>query len=140
MSHHHYEDVIDTSKKENMSHHYDDGPDIQATNKKIEKKQREIESLQQEKEQLVKDEEIKNKKALDLSKKLQKLKEVRDKTERAITETTLELNKHCTHEKLRIETRNYPGGYLNRAEYWTEYWCEICGVKVDEKVEYGGFE
>ena len=122
-----------------MVHHYDNGPDIQETNKRIDEIEIEKEKLQKEKETILKKEEIKNKKAYDLSMKLQKLKELRDKTEAQITDTILELNKHCTHEKLRIETRNYPGGYLDRAEHWTEYWCDICGIKVDEKVEYGGF-
>ena len=120
MAHHHYEDVIDPDQK-------------------IKEKEKEIAVLEKEKEKIIEAAAIKNQKALDLSKKLQKLKEVRDKTEKAITEITLELNKHCTHEKIRTENRNYPGGYLDRAEYWTDYFCEICGVKVDEKVEYGGF-
>ncbi len=144
MSHHHYEDVIDsqtkkTSKEENMVHHYDDGPDNQATSELIKEKEKQIETLEKEKEEIIKKDEIKNQKALDLSKQLQKLKVVRDKTEKAIIATTLELNKYCTHEKIRTENRNYSGGYLDRAEYWTDYFCEICGVKVDEKVEYGGF-
>ena len=139
MGHHHYEDVIDTSKKKNMVHHYDDGPDIQVTNEKIKKKENEIIRLKKEKEKLIEAEEIKNKKAHDLSIQLKKLKVVRDKTDKAIIETTLELNKHCTHEKVRTEERNYPGGYLDRAEYWVDIYCVICGVKVDEKVTYGGF-
>lgn len=122
-----------------MVHHYDDGPDIVATNEKIKKKQNEIIRLEKEKEQLIKEEETKNKRAIELSNQLKKLKSVREKTDKAIIETILELNKHCTHEKIRTENRNYPGGYLDRAEHWTDYFCEICGVKVDEKVEYGGF-
>ena len=120
MAHHHYEDVIDTDKK-------------------INEKEAQIEQLRKEQEVIRKKQEIKNKKAHNLSMKLQKLKELRDKTEGQIIETTLELNKLCTHERIRTENRNYAGGYLDRAEYWTDYFCEICGVKVDEKVEYGGF-
>ena len=139
MSHNHYEDVIDTSKKKTMEHHYDDGPDIRDGNKKIEEKQNEISKLEKEKEDLIKEEETKNKKALELSDRIKELQELRDKTQKEIIETTLELNKYCTHERLRTEHRNYPGGYLNRAEHWIDYFCEICGFKVDEKVEYGGF-
>jgi len=123
MSHHHYEDVIDNK----------------ATNNRIKKIEEEKERLEREKENLIKAEEIKNKKAHDLSVQLKKLKVVRDKTEKAIIATTLELNKYCTHEKLRTEERNYPGGYLDRAEHWVDTYCVICGVKVDEKVTYGGF-
>ena len=122
-----------------MVHHYDDGPDIVATNEKIKKKQDEITRLENEKKRLIEEEETKNKRAIELSNQLKKLKSVREKTDKAIIETTLELNKHCTHEKIRTENRNYPGGYLDRAEHWTDYFCEICGVKVDEKVKYGGF-
>ena len=95
--------------------------------------------LQKQRDQLVKNEEIKNKKAFDLSEQLKKLKSVRDKTEKAIIDTQKKLNKHCTHEKVRTETYDVEGGYLDRAEHWTYYYCEICGVKFDEKVTYGGF-
>ena len=118
MSHHHYEDVIDTS---------------------IKKKNAEIEKLQREKENLLKEAEIKNTKAYSLSETLKKLKESKVEIDKQIIEVQKELNKLCTHEKIRTEERNYSGGYLDRAEYWTDYYCEICGVKVDEKVEYGGF-
>lgn len=101
---------------------------------------KEIEKLQTKKANILKKEELKNKKAVELSNRLIVLKELRDKTEKEIIEVTLDLNKHCTHEKIRTEHRNYRGGYLDRAEHWTDYFCEICGVKVDEKVEYGGFE
>jgi len=121
MSHHHYEDVIDTSKKK----------------KKIDS---EIQKLQTEKEKIEKAEEIKNKEALELSKTLQKLREVQHKTELAIIETKKKLHKLCTHEKIRTENHTVPGGYLNQREYITDYYCELCGVKVDRKVEYGGFE
>jgi len=122
-----------------MTHHYDDGPDIQVTNEKIKKKEDEIIRLKKEKEKLIKEEETKNKKAVELSDRLKGLKELKDKTQKEILEVTLELNKHCTHEKVRTEERNYPGGYLDRAEYWVDTYCVICGVKVDEKVTYGGF-
>ena len=122
-----------------MEHHYDDGPDIVATNEKIKKKQDEITRLENKKKQLIEEEEKKNKRAIELSNRLKKLKTVRENINKAIIDTTLELNKHCTHEKIRTEHRNYPGGYLHTAEHWTDYFCEICGVKVDEKVKYGGF-
>jgi len=122
-----------------MSHHYDEGPDNQRTTELIEEKQKEIDLLKKQKEELIKDEETKNQYALDLSKHLKKLKDIRDKNEKAIINTTKELNKHCTHERIRTESHHVEGGYLNRAENWTYYYCEICGVKVDEKVEYGGF-
>ena len=122
-----------------MVHHYDDGPDIAATNKRIKEIENEKSRLEKEKEQLIKKEETKNKRALKLSEQLKELKEIRDRAQKEILEVTLELNKHCTHEKIRPEHRNYPGGYLDRAEHWTDYFCEICGVKVNEKVEYGGF-
>ena len=98
-----------------------------------------IAKLKKEKEILIKEEEIRNKKAFELSEQLQKLKAIRDETEKAIIKTTLELNKYCTHEKTRTEEQSYPGGYLDRAEYITTYYCELCGVKVDEKIAYGGF-
>lgn len=120
MSHHHYEDVIDPDKL-------------------IKQKEKEIEKLQKEKEVIIEKQEIKNKEALKLSEQLQKLKVVRDKTELAITETREKLYKLCTHEKVRTENRNYPGGYLDRAEHWTDYYCELCDQKIDEKVTYGGF-
>jgi len=122
-----------------MVHHYDDGPDIAATNKRIKEIENEKSRLEKEKQRLIKEEETKNKRALKLSEQLKSLKEIRDTAQKEILEVTLELNKHCTHEKIRTEHRNYPGGYLDRAEHWTDYFCEICGVKVDEKVEYGGF-
>jgi len=118
MSHHHYEDVIDTS---------------------IKKKSAEIEKLQREKENLIKEAEIKNKEAYNLSVTLKGLKESRAGIDKQIIEVQKELNKYCTHEKIREECRNYAGGYMDRAEHWTDYYCELCGIKVDEKVEYGGF-
>ena len=36
-------------KRKNMAHYYDDGPDIKATNERIQKKQAEIEKLEKEK-------------------------------------------------------------------------------------------
>jgi hypothetical protein len=99
----------------------------------------EIKDLEQKKAQIEHEEQIKNKEAYKLSKQLEKLKVVRDKTEAAIIETTKELNKYCTHEKIRTEEYNSEGGYLNRAEYKTCYYCEWCGVLVDEKVTYGGY-
>jgi septal ring factor EnvC (AmiA/AmiB activator) len=123
-----------------MAHHYDDGPDIAATNEKIRKKQEEIQRLEKEKEALIKEEEVKNKEALELSKTLQKLKEVRHKTDLAIIETQEKLYKLCTHEKVKTKSHTIPGGYLNQREYVTEYYCELCGVLVDKKVKYGGFE
>ena len=122
-----------------MGHHYDDGPDIVATNEKIKEKQDEITRLENEKQRLIEEEETKNKRALELSDRLKELKESRDKTVQEIIQVTLELNRHCTHEKIRTEHRDYPGGYLDRAEHWTDYFCTICGVKVDEQVKYGGF-
>ena len=122
-----------------MVHHYEDGPEIKVTNEKIKKKADEILRLKKEKDRLIEEEETKNKKAVQLSDRLKGLKELKNKNQKEIIEVTLELNKHCTHEKIRTETRNYSGGYLDRAEYWTYYFCEICGVKIDEQVEYGGF-
>jgi len=122
-----------------MAHHYDDGPDNVSTSERIKQKEKEIENLQKEKEKLLEEEVIKNKRALALSNRLKELKAIRDKTKKDIIETTLSLNKLCTHEKIRTEHRSYPGGYLDRSEYWTDYFCEICGLKVDEKVKYGGF-
>ena len=118
MAHHHYEDVIDTSIKE---------------------KNAEIAKLKKEKQKLQKEKEIKNKDAYNLSVTLKGLKESRSGIDKQIIEVQKELNKLCTHEKIRTEERNYAGGYLDRAEHWTDYFCEICGVKVDEKVSYGGF-
>ena len=139
MSHHHYEDVIDTSKKETMTHHYDDGPDVNATNERIREKQEEIERLKKEKEKLVEKQEIKNKKAYNLSVTLKKLKESKAGIEKQIIEVKKELNKYCTHEKIRTTENNYPGGYLDKSEHVVTYYCELCGIKVDEKITYGSY-
>ena len=122
-----------------MAHHYDDGPDIRATNERIRKIEEEKSRLEKEKQNILEKEEIKNQKALDLSAELQSLKEQRDKINGEIFQKQLKLNKLCTHEKIRTENRNYPGSYLDKSEHWTDYFCEICGVKVDEKVTYGSF-
>ena len=122
-----------------MAHHYD-GPDpLVDRNKRIEEKQKEIEKLQNERDKLLKEEKLKNQRAVELSEKLQTLKEERSKIAAEILKTTLELNKHCTHEKIRIEEKHYEGGYLDREEYRKLYYCELCGAKVDEKVTYGGY-
>ena len=98
-----------------------------------------IDKLQKEKELLIKKEETKNKQALELSDEIVKLKLVRDETQMKIITLTLELNKLCTHEKVRTEKRYVEGGYLNQAEDITTYYCEICGAKVDEEIKYCGF-
>ena len=113
---------------------------VHSTQELLDEKDKQIIDLRIEKEEILKKDQIKNKRALNLSKQLQKLKGVRDKTEKEIVETTLELNKCCTHEKVRTEFHNVSGGYLNKSEHWTYYYCELCGVKVDEKVRYGSFE
>lgn len=123
MSHHHYEDVIDNK----------------ATNDRIRKIEEEKKLLDAEKEEILEAEELKETKAWQLSADIQELKEQREWMGKEITKKKLELAKLCTHEKIRTENRNYPGGYLDKAEYWTDYFCVVCGIKVDEKVEYGGF-
>ena len=120
MSHHHYEDIINPSRKEKIK--------------------REIEALEQEKETILKKEEIKNIRAFKLSQDLEQLKKVRDKTEKAIIEKTKELYKYCTHEKTRDEHRYVAGGYLNRSENITTTYCALCGIQVDEKIHYGSYE
>ena len=116
MSHHHYEDVIDP-----------------------EEINREIKRLEKKKEEITKNEKNRNQRAIDLSTELQDLKFQRDSINSIIFSKQLELNKLCTHEKIRTEERNYPGSYLDKSEHHTDYFCEICGVKVDEKVSYGSF-
>ena len=101
--------------------------------------EREKERLEIKKQNLIEKEEIRNFEVLDLSNHLKELKEQRDWISSEIIKTQLKLNKLCTHERIKEEYRNYSGGYLDRAEHWTDYFCEICGEKVDEKVEYGGF-
>ena len=123
MSHHHYEDIIDNK----------------ATNDRIKKIEEDKKLLDREKEQILKDEELKKTKAWQLSDNIRELKEQRDLINQEIIQKNCELAKLCIHEKIRTENRSYEGGYLDRAEYWTDYFCEVCGVKVDEKVEYGGF-
>ena len=86
-----------------------------------------------------KDEELRETKAWQLSSDIQGLKEQKEWISKELTKKKLELNKLCPHEKIREEYENYPGGYLDKAEHWTYYFCEVCGVKVDEKVKYGGF-
>ena len=105
----------------------------------VQAKEKEIEALKREQEQILKDEELKKTKAWQLSAYIEKLKLQRDDINQDIIQKSCELAKLCTHEKIRTEDRSYPGGYLDRAEYWTDYFCEVCGIKVDEKVEYGGF-
>jgi septal ring factor EnvC (AmiA/AmiB activator) len=122
-----------------MAQRCNDVFDLSHITRKIEEKQKEIEDFQKQKEMLLKEEEFKNKQALMLSIKLSGLKESRDRIEKKIIETTLELNKYCTHEKTRTEEFNYPGGYLDRSEHRTVYYCVLCGEKVDENVEYGSF-
>lgn len=68
MSHHHYEDVIDTSKRT-----------VHPNSKQaILEKEKEIEKLQEEREKLVINGKIKNTKAFELSNQLQSLKETRE--------------------------------------------------------------
>ena len=100
---------------------------------------KEIEKLKKQKESLIKAEEIKNKKAFELSKKLKELKVKRDKIEVDIIETVKDLNKYCTHEKVRKESSYSSGSYLNKSEYITTYICEWCGIEVDREVCYGGY-
>jgi peptidoglycan hydrolase CwlO-like protein len=122
-----------------MAKNYDEAPSITGRNWKIKEKEVEIALLQKEKEDLERKEEIKNIEALELSNHLKELKEKRDSINEEMIKTQLKLNKLCTHERIRKQYRNYSGGYLNRAEHWTDYFCDICGAKVDEKVKYGGF-
>ena len=98
-----------------------------------------IEKLKKEKQVLIEKEETKNTEALELSAKISELKSIRDVAESKIIRLTLELNKLCTHEKVRSENRYVEGGYLNQAEDITTYYCEICGAKVDEEIKYCGF-
>ena len=100
---------------------------------------KEIKNLEQEKAKIYKDEELRETKAWQLSSDIQGLKEQKEWISKELTKKKLELNKLCPHEKIREEYENYPGGYLDKAEHWTYYFCEVCGVKVDEKVKYGGF-
>jgi len=105
----------------------------------IKQKEEEIEQLKREKEEIIEQEKIVNKEALELSKQLQKLKEIRDKTNKAIIETQEKLYKLCTHDKIRTEGKYIEGGYLNVSESWTYYYCELCGQLVDQKVTYGTY-
>ena len=102
-------------------------------------KEAEIEKLKKEQEQILKDEELKETKAWQLSEDLKEIKEQIAWLEREKIKKKLELNKLCTHEKVRTESRYVEGGYLDRSESWTYYYCELCGAKIDEKVSYGGF-
>ena len=99
----------------------------------------EIKHLESQKEQLEKEEELRQTRAWKLSAEIKYLKEQRDQLSQEIIQKNCELAKLCTHEKVRTENRSYEGGYLDRAEYWTDYFCEVCGMKIDEKVKYGGF-
>ncbi len=99
----------------------------------------EIDKLVKEKKELEKAEEIKNTKALDLCEEIKALKVQRDEINKLLTEKILELNKHCTHERVRSEESYSSGSYLNKEEYITIYYCDICGVEVDRKVKYGGY-
>ena len=122
-----------------MRQHYDGTPDISKMGTLIKEKEEQIEILKKQKKVILEEEKSKNKKAHDLSVKLQKLREERNKVEAQIIETKLELNKCCTHEKLRTEEKSYPGGYLDRSEYRVSGYCKLCGVLVDEKVTHGNF-
>jgi hypothetical protein len=157
MSHHHYEDVIDpqTGKtykeiqenKKTMAHHYDDGPSLgemkrsihPSSKEAIQKKQEEIKRLEKEKEDLIKEEEVKNKKAYALAFQLKSLREEEARISREIIKVKNLLNKYCTHEKFTTREDNYPGGYLDRAEYVETDICDWCGETIDRRVSYGGF-
>lgn len=122
-----------------MAHHYDDGPDIAATNKRIQEIEAEKKKLDKEIEKIEEQERIKNKQAQALAEKLQDLKELRDKTEEEIIETRKELLKYCTHEKTSKKSHSYPGSYLDRAEHHVITVCDWCGEELDKKVSYGGY-
>lgn len=105
----------------------------------VKEKEELMDQLRMERDQIIKEEEIKNKKAYKLSQKLKELKETKDKIEKEIIKTKLQLNKHCTHEKIRTETYHSPGGYLNKSSTTETDYCVWCGVEVDERVAYGHF-
>jgi len=115
MSHHHYEDVIDPNKKEYPL---------------IEKK-----NTKEPEEKVSKEKQIKV-----LSQQLEKLKRERSKNDKDITDTVRKLFKLCDHKKIKKHEHIVPGGYLNKTQYITTYYCEICGCVVDEEIKYGDYE
>lgn len=126
-----------------MAHHYD-GPEPRRTShpgskQAILEKEREIERLQKEKESIIEADKITNEKAWQLSQDIQELKEQIAWQEKELIKKTLELNKLCTHERTREEHDYSPGSYLNKEEYITKIYCDICGEMIDKKVKYGGF-
>ena len=155
MSHHHYEDVINTNSRKNAvelvkeKDQYRPYSSDYFINKEIEfflsfeLNEDEDNSIGfkygKEKEMILEDEKLKETKAWQLSNDLKEINEQINWLQKEAIKKKLELDKLCTHEKIREEYRNYPGGYLDRAEYWTDYFCDVCGAKIDEKVKYGGF-
>ena len=127
MSHHHYEDVIDTSGKKVHP----------GSKEAIREKEKEIEKLQQEKDKIIKEAVIKNEKAYSLAETLKKLQESRDEIQKQIIEVKKELNKHCTHEKISTTTSHSPGSYLDRSSTTETDICDWCGIVVDERTSYG---
>jgi len=99
----------------------------------------EIAKLKKEKENIIKKEQAKESRAIQLSKKLQILKEFRDNNEKEIIETQKKLNSLCTHEEIKTIVTHVEGGYLNQGEIISEDWCLFCGTRVDRRVQYTGF-
>lgn len=78
-------------------------------------------------------------KAINLSVKLKKLKKRRDKIENQIREMAQELTECCPHDKVIIKESYISGSYLDKEEYITSTYCELCETLVDRKIKYGGF-
>jgi len=77
--------------------------------------------------------------AIALSKEIKVKIKRRDKLSEEIFQKQTFLKEICPHEEIIEKQSHVPGGYLDRAEYHTEWFCDLCGKLMDSKVKYGGF-
>jgi len=67
---------------------------------------------------------------------------ITDVYESEISKVNVKLSKildHCPHSESETTKRYVEGGYLNQSKYIRTTKCIVCGIKLDEKIEYGGF-
>jgi len=77
--------------------------------------------------------------AIALSKEIKKKIKRRDKLSKEIYLKQTLLKELCPHEEIVEKHTHISGGYLDRAEYHTEWFCDLCGKLMDSKIKYGGF-
>lgn len=78
-----------------------------------------------------------------LSEKIKSLCQKRDlfvkKINKQINTNQENLEAICTHPEIKIVEKNYPGGYLNVAEYNKITMCLICGKELKRTTTHGGY-